>query len=44
MFIKITISDKNKPSKKPEKYQFSGPDALKNAEKLISKKYRGSPL
>ena len=43
MLIKITITDKNQPSKKPEKYHFSGPNALKDAEKLISKKYRGSP-
>jgi len=42
MYIKITITDKNKPEKKPEKYHFSGKNALKDAEMLIKKKYRGA--
>ena len=38
MFIKITITEKNK---KPDKYFFTGKHALKHAENLITKKYRG---
>jgi len=36
MFIKIIITEHHK---KPDKYIFSGKDALKNAQKLITKKY-----
>lgn len=41
MVERITIKYESDTGKKPEKYIFTGKNALKNARNLINKKYIG---